>query len=870
MIEFSVLGATSLRDPSGQRKLASVLGQPKRLGLLAYLTLATKSGFIHRDTLMGMFWPESSQDRARNSLRQSLHRLRRALGAEVIVTNGEGIRVDHAELWCDATAFQQALDEDDTGAALELYTGELLPGLYLSECGEFEMWLEQERARLKHSAEAAVSALVDNGELDPTRAIPILRRALSWNRYDERTLRRLVSLLAASGDRADAIREYQAFRQLLAEDLAVDPSPETETLMEEIRENHTSVGDAPLGVEQLGPSGETVSPPAKPHPAAVVRRSWVRQRLTVVSGVVLAGVLAIGGTCVVNGRPDAASLDPTRVLVHIFHNETGDPALDALGRKATDQVTAGLTYIGFVEVVSLGAPPLSRAAASVADAGSLGQLERLRALGRANGAGTAVWGSYYLYGDTVQFDVHVTNAGTGEELASIEPVRGLVDAPGPAVEQLRDRVMTTLATLTDPLLAKWMRYASQPPTFEAYQEFVAGIELYQGHLKRRTREAIPHFLRAAALDSSFTMASLWAILAYSDRQWTVAESLARPLNARREQLVPLDRHFLDYNLARLRGDRLGALQAMRRVVEIAPGSWFLFQAGFAAMMVNRPREALGYFTRVNPESGGLADLAAYWAYVAEAHHMLGDYRRALEVARRGVERLSNYRNQSHLLWLQAHEIKALGALGRADELHELFEARVPLAQHPGWDAYPLPMLASAMGELRRHGHADVASDLVDRQLERFEGLSPADRDSLDDPSRRWLGKLLALAGREQEARALVPREPGLRARLEADAGDTNALGQLGVMLADNGDREGALEISRRLAQIGPRRNRLHFFGYPSRLRADIAAALGERERAIELLIRAFAEGLHFDTFYHIEYPSLSGYPPFEELIRPKG
>ena len=171
MIEFRVLGATSLSDPSGHRELASVLGQPKRVGLLAYLTLATESGFIHRDKLMGIFWPESSQDRARHSLNQSVHWLRQALGAEVIVTNGDGVRIDHAELWCDATAFQQALDEDDTGAALELYTGELLPGLYLSECAEFEMWLEEERARLKHSAERAVLTLIDNGELDPTQPL---------------------------------------------------------------------------------------------------------------------------------------------------------------------------------------------------------------------------------------------------------------------------------------------------------------------------------------------------------------------------------------------------------------------------------------------------------------------------------------------------------------------------------------------------------------------------------------------------------------------------------------------------------------------------------------------------------------------------
>ncbi len=48
--------------------------------------------------------------------------------------------------------------------------------------------------------------------------------------------------------------------------------------------------------------------------------------------------------------------------------------------------------------------------------------------------------------------------------------------------------------------------------------------------------------------------------------------------------------------------------------------------------------------------------------------------------------------------------------------------------------------------------------------------------------------------------------------------------------------------------------------------------MGERQRAVEFLIRAFEEGLHFDADYHTdgEWESLWGYPPFEELMRPKG
>ena len=233
--------------------------------------------------------------------------------------------------------------------------------------------------------------------------------------------------------------------------------------------------------------------------------------------------------------------DPTRVLVDIFQNETGDPSLDALGRMATDRITVGLTYSTFVDVVSLGTRLLSREPV-VADASSL-EHDDLQALARANRTGTIVWGSYYQQGDSVHFLAHVTNAARGEELVTIEPVRGPVDAPLAAVERLRDAVMTALATLTDPRLAKWMRYASKPPTFEGYAEYVEGIEL---HMNNKPGEAIPYFLRAAARDSDFTMALLWAAFAYRDSgEGAPADSILQALNVRRGQLDRLDRLLLD-------------------------------------------------------------------------------------------------------------------------------------------------------------------------------------------------------------------------------------------------------------------------------------------------------------------------------------
>ena len=65
LIRLSVLGPIELTD--GERELTSVLAQPKRLALLAYLTIAS-GGFQRRDSLRALFWPELDDAHARNSV----------------------------------------------------------------------------------------------------------------------------------------------------------------------------------------------------------------------------------------------------------------------------------------------------------------------------------------------------------------------------------------------------------------------------------------------------------------------------------------------------------------------------------------------------------------------------------------------------------------------------------------------------------------------------------------------------------------------------------------------------------------------------------------------------------------------------------
>ena len=178
--------------------------QHKRLALLAYLVLARPGEFHHRDTLLGLFWPEHNQDAGRHALRQALYLLRSKIGRGVIVTRGrEEIGIAPGSIWCDALAFDAALEAGDTEAAMKLYgDGDFLPGFFIADASQaFEEWLELQRARLGQGAISAVAKLVKQAEEadDLPRAADWLRHWSSLDPADERVVRALISMLDRLG-----------------------------------------------------------------------------------------------------------------------------------------------------------------------------------------------------------------------------------------------------------------------------------------------------------------------------------------------------------------------------------------------------------------------------------------------------------------------------------------------------------------------------------------------------------------------------------------------------------------------------------------------------------------------------------------------
>jgi DNA-binding SARP family transcriptional activator len=237
MIHLRLLGALGLTGADGLEARA-VVAQPKRLALLAYLATARPYGFHRRDTLLGLFWPELDETHARRALNRAVYFLRCELGEASIVSRGvEELGVARDHLWCDVRAFDEAVAADRLETALELYRGDLLVGLFVDGAAEVERWLDEERGALRSRAAAAARALAARHETGGsyTPAIGWARRAADYAPDDERALRRLIAILEKAGDRAGALRAYEAFAARLAADLGTIPSAETRALIERVR-----------------------------------------------------------------------------------------------------------------------------------------------------------------------------------------------------------------------------------------------------------------------------------------------------------------------------------------------------------------------------------------------------------------------------------------------------------------------------------------------------------------------------------------------------------------------------------------------------------------------------------------------------------
>jgi predicted ATPase len=133
-------------------------------------------------------------------------------------------------------------------AAADLWHGEFMEGFYLDGCAEFEIWLIAERERWQQRVTGALQTLVrhyiERGAYQ--EALRYAARLLALTPWREEAHRQMMWLLAHTGQRSAALTQYEICRRMLAEELDVEPSAETTSLYERIRDAPCSASTLPL------------------------------------------------------------------------------------------------------------------------------------------------------------------------------------------------------------------------------------------------------------------------------------------------------------------------------------------------------------------------------------------------------------------------------------------------------------------------------------------------------------------------------------------------------------------------------------------------------------------------------------------------
>jgi TolB-like protein/DNA-binding SARP family transcriptional activator/Tfp pilus assembly protein PilF len=663
-------------------EVVDLLAQPVRCALFLYLALERSAT---RDALMAHLWPERDAERARHSLSQTLYELRRRLGEGWVESRGERLDVA-AGVTVDALEFAGAVEAGRDEDALALYRGAFLEGSHPGASLAFEDWVDRRRSQLdrmhRDLCRRLTAARIEQG--DAGGALAVARRWAEVDPLEDEAHHRIIELLAESGRRLEALRHYDAYRDLIARELAVEPLDQTEELAARLREGGAPTAGPPEPIEP-GSGSAPAAPTAEPSPdpaadappdaapagraverpverpvrgrrvlAALPSRWWLlAPTLAIVGGVVVWG----GANRVASGSDSAGgALNPLGVAVLPFLNLSQDPEQEYFADGIMEDVLTALARIADLTVISRTSVMQYK-----------GTTRMTRQIAEELGVAHLLEGSVRRDGDRVRVSAQLIDARTDAHLWAQTFDRNLTDIFA-IQSEIAQQIATALRVRITP--SERERLAGRPTaSLVAYDLYLLARE----HLGRRTMEdnetAIALFRRAVELDPAFARAYAGIAHAYTLRVNHYAQGFAwadSAVHLAREALA-LDPELPDgYDALAgayyVQGHFGSAREPAERAVHLDPNN----------------ARALNTLGNLKVEEGRLAEA-------------LGHFRRVVVVDPARAE--SSLRNTVYIY-------VRVGAFERAEELAEQISARWPENLGTVTDAAVLPLFQGRYEEAK--------------------------------------------------------------------------------------------------------------------------------------------------------------------------
>ena len=720
------LGTLRLVDTTGSLSLGDHGHHRRRLALLAVLAASGERG-RSRDHLLGLFWPEATQARARHSLEQLLYALRTALDAPVF-SGVNPLLLNPAVVDSDIADFYSALARGVREKAVASYAGPFLDGFYLEDSPEFEQWVDAERRRADEAYTGALESLATAAETagDTGGAVKWRQRLTQSDPLSARHAVAFMQALVDAGDHSAALQHAERYESAMASQLGTGPGPEVTAFANEVRRK--------IDTGSLASSGKPAAvqrdlPPALPIAAVNEEGSVVtarenkpilktgRRLALLAAGALVFAIIAISGWFLRGTRGTGAAVSSQSSLAVLpLANLSGDVRDGFLADGITEELIGVLARIEGLRVVA-------RTSAFAFRSSGLG----VGAIADSLRVSHVLEGGVQRLGDRLRVQLRLIDAADGATLWSEVYDRDLKDVfavqreiAGAVAQQLHLRLMPA---------ARAPR--RDPPTnnLAAYELVLRANDPALLRSDSSAALALRYFSQAALLDSNYAAAHAGVArmhIRLSGSALLGGSSLDKHIKAEQAatRAVTLDPSLADaqatLGLVRLGGGEFeGAEEALTLAVRLDPSNSRIREwLSFLYQMSDRPHDALAQARRAvendplspsaHAELGralcltgrvdeGLArlrtvdalqpPLARARSYMAQCHGVRGDWQAASEVLPR-----SNVRIGGALL---GH---VLARLGKTDSAHVLLGGLMDHWKQSRDGAFLIAMVYAGLGD----------------------------------------------------------------------------------------------------------------------------------------------------------------------------
>lgn len=549
----------------GGLELTSATGAPVRdvtrqtRLMLACLALAGAKG-LTRAELCALFWPDRPSANARNSLRQGLVAIRKALkgdaddgGAISLQSDLEGARLSADAAAIDVHAFRIGLQADNRHgflAAAKLYRGELLAGVEVSE--DIEQFLSLHRRDFDNQAQMLAERLskVDDSDavsLDAAQALA--EQLLQSAPASEEAHRTLMRIHLRRGRTNAALRQFALCKAALLRELQAEPDGETARLGDSIR---SSAGDR--------------------------HENAIRPEASVIKAT--------------NGAPGRAGPYPS-IAIMPFDN-LGDASDEYFADGVVEEITSALSRIRDFLVIARQSSFTFK-----------GRFVDVTEVGRELGAAYVVEGTVRRDGNRLRISVQLIDAASRTQLWSDR-----YEGATTEIFAFQDQIATQVAGALKPAIrhAEIEIARRKPPTsLRAYDLVMRAFPKLWGQNATAIDEAMPILQDALRIDPKYGRAHVLLAWCYGLRVtylWTAAPE--RDLEAAR-RAVDAATGLIDDDPTALtaagaatgfRGDQEGASALLERALALDPNNaWAWARWGWNGIYRGQPTLALERFEK---------------------------------------------------------------------------------------------------------------------------------------------------------------------------------------------------------------------------------------------------------------------------------